>query len=139
MDFQLVGTVEVQMESLRMFMQQLGYVPYRPNGGWITSNPALQANRVISTRTAIKLHNLSRKEWKEFKDGWFHPKGIPVDIAVNTYALNILMSHKIVQQIKLQAKRSAENGFVFPPDANANLIKFTDKRYHKLFGLPTSK
>jgi hypothetical protein len=139
MEFQLVGTVEVQMESLRMFMQQLGYVPYRENGGWITANPALQANRVMSTRTAIKLHNLTKKGWKEFKPGWYHPAGIPVDIAVNSYSLNILLTHKIVQQVKLQAKRSATNGFVFPPDANANLIKFTDKRYHKLFNLPTQK
>lgn len=138
MDFQLMSTSEIQAESLLRFMQQLGYQPYRQNGGWITTNPALQANRVISTRTAIKLHNLRKKDWKEFKPGWYAPKGIPVDVACSAYSLNILLQYKIVHAVKLQAKRSAENGFVFPPDELANLVKFTDKRYGSLFGVNTT-
>lgn len=139
MTYQVLDTFELQAESLLMFMRQLGYQPYRPNGGWITTNPILQANRVISTRTAIKLHNLRKKDWKEFKPGWFTPKGVPVDVACSAYALNILLQHKIVHEVKLHAKRDAVNGFVFPPDELANLVKLTDKRYHVLFGIPLTK
>lgn len=137
MTFEVVPTDQVQAESLRLFMEQLGYHPARPNGGFITYQSQLQANRALSTATAIKLHNLSREDWKQYKDTtWLAPSDLPLEMLISHYALNRLMTAKLVQTVKFQASRKAVNGLVFPPDQNANLIRVVDTKYRPLLGLP---
>lgn len=141
MTFEIVPTDAVQAESLRLFMQALGYRPARVNGGFITDNPYLQANRQLSTATAIKLHNRGKAGWEKFKveghDGtWYRPKGLSgVDILMSPYGLNVLLATKLVKEVKFQASRKAINGLVFPPDPLANLIKAADPRYLREFGI----
>lgn len=140
MSFQPVSTANVQAESLRLFMQQLGYFPSRANGGFTTDNPYLQRYRQISTATAIKLHNKQRAGWVKVKlDNsdvtWYKPKGLNVEIMLTAYGVNTLLAAKLVKQVKFQASRRALNGLVFPTDPLANLIKPQDTRYFGDFGI----
>lgn len=135
MTFQVVATADIQAESLRLFMQALGYYPARVNGGFFTMNPSLAANRVVSTATAIKLHNLTRNDWKRYKDTpYYRAENLPLEILVSEYTLDVLMVTKLCEQVKFQASRNHLNGLVFPPDANANLIK-TRESLRSLFGI----
>lgn len=135
MSYELRGTAGIQGESLRLFMGQLGYRPARPNGGWATDNPALAGNRVLSTRTAIKLHNLPREAWVEVMPGWFGVPFLNLGILVNSYAMNVIQAAKLVKQVKLVPVRDAPNGMMLAIDPNANLIKAADPAYMAMFGL----
>ena len=138
-DFQLVETDRVQAESLRLFMMALGYVPARENGGWVTENPYLQANRNISTATAIRLHNKGKGGWEVYPvkapGTWYRPKGENVDILLSPYGLNLVLNSKLVKEVKFQASGKHMNGLVFPKDPLAHLIKPLDRRYFKEFGI----
>lgn len=137
MTFEVVHTDQVQAESLRLFMEQLGYFPARPNGGFITYQRELQANRAVSTRTAIKLHNLTREDWVKYKDSnWYAPANLPLETLISDYALNRLMAAKLVEKVKFQSSRKCLNGLVFPPDPLAHLVKVADESYRPLLGLP---
>lgn len=108
--FQLVDTTSAQVESLINFMSQLGYRPARLNGGWVTDNPALQANRSLSNATAIKLHNLTSLQWGVTSEGWRFPDtdfGAPsgIDILLSPVAYNMLQASKIFKCVKIQATR----------------------------------
>lgn len=135
MSFNLQGTVEIQGESLRQFMAQLGYRPARPNGGWYTDNETLAGNRILSTRTAIKLHNLQREEWQEIAPGWYGVPQFNLNIAISPYMLNKLQAAKIVKQVKFTPVRKAINGVRMPVDLNANLIKVVDEVYWNMLGI----
>lgn len=136
MSFELRGTAGIQGESLRLFMGALGYYPARPNGGWATSNQALAPNRVISTRNAIRLHNLKREEWVEIMPGWFGVPFMNLGITINNYAMNVIQAAKLVEHVKLVPVRKAPNGMMLAIDPNANLIRAADPSYMAIFGLP---
>lgn len=135
---EIINTTAIQAESLRLFMAQLGYRPWRGNGGWITDNPAMSANRTLSTKTAIGLHNRKRKDWVEVGPGWYGLPDLKLRLVVTAYGLNLLNAAKLVKEIKLQPSRRATNGLVMPPDALAHLIKIKDEKYWALFGLKQS-
>lgn len=140
MSFTPVKTDHIQAESLRAFMETLGYRPARENGGWITDNPYLQGNRQLSTATAIKLHNKGKAGWEKYKvenapGTWYRPKGMNIDILLSSYGLNVLLASKIVKEVKFQASGRYVNGLVFPQDPLAHLIRPIDKRYLKEFGI----
>lgn len=139
MTFQVTPTQYAQAESLRQFMRGLDYDPARSNGGFRTHSKALKANSQISTATAIKLHNLSREDWKpyELDNNYFYPAPLDgkVDILISEYTLDVIMASKVVQKVKFQASRKAVNGLVFPPDENANLVRVTKESYKRLIGI----
>lgn len=146
-DFQQVDTKNIQLESLFNFMAYLGYEPARidrdtcsgkerhkvRNGGWqmFGGEAAKGANRNISTRTAIKFHNLEIDDYEEIIPGWFSPKGVNMDIRLSKYALNVLLAHKIVHQVKFQAANRAIRGIQFQSD----MVSFTDPVYATLYGV----
>ncbi len=140
MTFEVVSTKSLQAESLRLFMQALGYVPARANGGFYTDNPFMAAHQQVSTATAIKLHNKGRTGWQRHRvEGsdqvWYRPKGLNVSILLSEYGLNVVLTAKLVKEVKFQASRKAPNGLVFPRDPLANLIKPNDRRYLSSFGI----
>ena len=136
MAYELLGTQLIQQESLRLFMASLGYFPARPNGGFRNQNPELAANAVLSTRTAIKLHNLSRSEWVKTEDGRYAAEGLNLTLRLNDYAVNVSQAAKMVHEVKLVPNKKAVNGFTMPVDANANLIRVTHPEYWEMFGIP---
>lgn len=128
-EFRLYDTSVIQAESLRLFMASLGYLPARPNGGWITENPALIANRNISTRTAIRLHNLPENEWVSVTQGWFRPSGINIDLAVTRATLRVVFANKLVHQVKFSPAKNTTNGLSMPVDPLAHLVKPADAQF----------
>ncbi|WOZ57456.1 hypothetical protein [Pseudomonas phage vB_PseuGesM_254] len=146
-NFQKVDTKSIQLESLFNFMAYLGYEPARidrlpaagkerhktRNGGWqmFSGVQAKGGNRNISTRTAIHLHNQELSDYEEVKPGWFKPKGTKVDMHLSKYALNVLLAHKLVHQVKFQAANRAIRGIQFQSD----MVRFVDPTYATLYGI----
>lgn len=133
--FQLVDTGSAQVESLVNFMGQLGYRPARENGGWVTDNPALKANRSLSNATAIKLHNLVGIQWGVTAQGWRFPDsdyGAPanVDILLSPVAYNMLQASKIFKQVKIQATRKG-----FGIQVQSFMVKPLDPIYTRVLQL----
>ena len=133
-------TQYAQSESLRQFMRGLDYLPARPNGGFATTSAVLKPHSQISTATAIKLHNLTREDWKPHPvyTGYFYPEALAdkLDILISEFTLDIIMASKVVHKVKFQASRKHINGLVFPPDENANLVRVTKPSYKKMLGIP---
>lgn len=126
-------TFSLQAESLLQFMVKLGYTPARSNGGFETH--LYPANSIVSTRTAIKLHNLTKDQWLRDPDGSYVPGNLPLKLRLNAYGVNNVLAAKFVHQVKLTPCRNSSNGIKMPKDEGSHLIKLVDESYGDMFGL----
>jgi hypothetical protein len=115
-EFNKIDTFAIQAESLLRVMQVLGFRPHRENGGFISSFH--KANRVISTRTAIRLHNLTINEWTAYSEGlgndaiMYAPEGINVAFSLTPEGRDIVLASKLVHKVKFNPSRKEPNGIV---------------------------
>lgn len=108
--FEERDTTQIQFDSVIAFMGACGY-NYK-DGGWETEALALQHIRRLSHRTAIALHNLDGKDWLMLDKGLCAPliNGKILDIAMSGYTLARVQATKLVQKVKMQPNRKAEQG-----------------------------
>ena len=139
-EFQAIDTFNIQMDSLLNVMDSLGYRLDRigvegdkrpPTGGFITHIPGLQANRNLGLTTAVKIHNLERKEWLKLKEGWYKLPFEGIDICMSAYALNVLYARKLVEKVKFLKNRNIPSHI----ELQSNMVKPANRAYIPLLGL----
>lgn len=141
--FEMIDTLEIQLNSLSAVMNQIGYRLDRvgakgdlrkATGGFITDNPSLQANRNIGLNTAVKIHNAERDDWKEHEGypGWYTLDIGGVDICLNKYGLNLVFASKLVEKVKL-VKALKSVGHILVQN---HMVKPVDKEYIHFLGIP---
>lgn len=110
MEFQMMDTSQIQVDSLGQYMGSLSY--RFENDGWVTSNPHLKHISRISHRTAIALHNLPISGWELQPNKVYAPRisGKILDIAMNGYSLSQSQATKLVKKVKMQPNRKMEGG-----------------------------
>lgn len=112
MEFEMIGTGQIQVDSLTAYMAAISY--HFDGTSWATKEPALQHISRISHRTAIALHNLQAEEWRLLDNKMYAPviAGKVFDIAMNGYDLSRTQSAKLVQKVKMQPNRKVPEGIM---------------------------
>jgi hypothetical protein len=139
----LIDTKDLQMKSLREFMEVLGYNYYPLYKSFLAKAfEGFKSCLILSVNTAVKLHN---SNWIESyqQAGYFMPTlgnkktyssslGIKLRLdasspfLVDAYTLNKAQSAKIITQLYL-------NGGVNGVSCYRDLVKFVDPVYEELF------
>lgn len=126
MDDKVKDTMGLQMESLRIFMGSLSYTPARANGGFYTDLPLLASRSQLSTRTAIRLHNLDRSDWDKVpgKDLYTPSQysGMQGLFEVTAAGLAYIQAMKLVKEVKFTPTKRAPNGLLLKHE-NCHLVK----------------
>ena len=112
MEFQMLDTSQIQIDSLCAYMAILGY-KFKDNG-WETESRSLRHVSRISHRTAIALHNLPVSGWELQPNKTYAPRifGKTLDIAMNGYSLSQSQATKLVKKVKMQPSRKATEGIM---------------------------
>lgn len=139
-EFQMVDTQQIQLDSLVAVMDAVGYRfdrigaegdKRKATGGFVTDNPALQANRNLSNTTAVKIHNAPRKQWVKVQDGWYKLDIPGIDLVMSAYALNLLFARKLVEKVKFVKTRKSPSHFML----QSHMVKPANRAYIPLLGL----
>lgn len=110
MEFKMIDTSQIQVDSMVAYMGSLGYE--FKDKGWITTNANLKHISRISHRTAIALHNLPVSGWELQPNKVYAPRiaGKIFDIGMNGYTLSQSQATKLVQKVKMQPSRKTQEG-----------------------------
>ena len=106
-DFKIVNTDKIQLQSLKNYMQELGYSYFGVDRIFYSPFETNKARSTISLKTAQLLHNGNLMDWhgKRFQDGCF--ENIPEEWIAAANAAKIvhttfLQHHKNGNYIKAQ-------------------------------------
>ena len=106
-DFKIVDTSKLQLQSIKNYMQEIGYSYFGVDHVFYSPFETDKARSTLSLRTAQLLHNGNLMDWhgKRFQDGCF--ENIPEEWIAAANAAKIvhttfLQHHKKVNYIKAQ-------------------------------------
>lgn len=112
MEFQMLDTQQIQVDSLIAYMASIGYT--FDGKSWVNESKAMNHISRIGHRTAIALHNLPADQWQLMPNKMYAPviAGRVFDFALNGYNLSRTQATKLVKKVKMQPDRKEPNGII---------------------------